>query len=224
MKNILLYGDSNIFGYNPVTELRYPLEERWTFKLAERLGKEYYIIPEGLNSRTTIFSHPDCKEDIGKSGKDYLLPCLQSHQPLDLVVIMLGTNDTKRRYNATPADIAKGIEELGNIVVNPFIYQTAIPPELLVLSPPHINSNIRRKNELFFNFGKQAIKKSESLAENYRAICDKNKWHFLDIGRHVTASNMDGVHLDKNGCDKFAEVMHIKIHDIFLKINQNLEV
>ena len=103
MKTVLCYGDSNTWGYDAATEGRYPYDKRWTTVLARELGSEYLVIPEGLNGRTTVW--PDPVEGEYKSGKSTLLAILESHHPLDLVVLMLGTNDLKHRWGLSAWDI-----------------------------------------------------------------------------------------------------------------------
>ena len=114
MKTILCYGDSNTWGYDPATEERYPLEARWVSVLARELGSDYHVIPEGLNGRTTVW--PDPWEGEHKSGKTYLIPCLESHYPIDLVVMMLGTNDLKHRFGLSAWDIARGAQTLVEMI------------------------------------------------------------------------------------------------------------
>ena len=109
MKTILCYGDSNTYGLKSDLVSRYPRNVRWTGILQEKLGSEYYVIEEGLGGRTTVWDDP--VEDY-KNGKKYLLPCLDSHKPLDLVIIMLGTNDLKSRFSVTPFDIGASMENL----------------------------------------------------------------------------------------------------------------
>ena len=104
MKTVLCYGDSNTWGYDPWTRLRYPPSVRWTGVLAERLGPVYRVVEEGLNGRTTRWDDP---MEPGRNGQMYLGPCIESHAPLDLIVVMLGTNDLKRRFNLTSSDIAE---------------------------------------------------------------------------------------------------------------------
>jgi len=89
MKTILCYGDSNTYGYNPVTGGRWPEDIRWTGRLQQLLGDEYKVIEEGCNGRTTMYKAPG---EGWKSGLEYLKPCLNSHKPVDAVVMMLGTN------------------------------------------------------------------------------------------------------------------------------------
>lgn len=95
MKRIICYGDSNTYGLNPETNLRYPREKRWTGILQNILGNEYLVVEEGLNGRTTVLSEPGLEY---RNGYPYLEPCLQSHIPVDYLVFMLGTNDTKTLF------------------------------------------------------------------------------------------------------------------------------
>lgn len=95
MTTILCYGDSNTYGYNPVNGLRYPKDVRWTGVLQKLLGEQYAVIEEGCNGRTTVF------EDIAepwKAGLGYLKPCLNTHKPIDFVIMMLGSNDLKECF------------------------------------------------------------------------------------------------------------------------------
>ena len=113
MTTILCYGDSNTYGYNPVNGLRYPKDVRWTGVLQKLLGEQYAVIEEGCNGRTTVF------EDIAepwKAGLGYLKPCLNTHKPIDFVIMMLGSNDLKRMFHASAKEIADGAEQLVSII------------------------------------------------------------------------------------------------------------
>ena len=106
MTTILCYGDSNTYGYNPVNGLRYPKDVRWTGVLQKLLGEQYAVIEEGCNGRTTVF------EDIAepwKAGLGYLKPCLNTHKPIDFVIMMLGSNDLKRMFHASAKEIGADI-------------------------------------------------------------------------------------------------------------------
>jgi lysophospholipase L1-like esterase len=102
-KSILCYGDSLTWGWIPVTEgaptLRYPYRDRWTGAMAAHLGEEYHVVEEGLSARTTSLDDPN---DPRLNGSAYLPSALASHLPLDLVIVMLGTNDTKSYFRRTP--------------------------------------------------------------------------------------------------------------------------
>lgn len=97
-------------GYEPASGQRFAENVRWTGVLASMLGPDFRIIEEGLNARTTAFDDP--VEGLHKNGRAYLLPCLESHAPLDLVIIMLGTNDLKQRFRLPASDIAEAAGSL----------------------------------------------------------------------------------------------------------------
>ena len=105
MKTILCYGDSNTWGYNPATTERSSRDERWTGILRRELDDGYLVIEEGLNGRTTVWDDPI---EGYKNGKEYLIPCLETHKPLDLVIIMLGTNDLKVRFSVRHCQRRRG--------------------------------------------------------------------------------------------------------------------
>ena len=109
MKEILCFGDSNTHGYMPGIGTRYPADIRWSGRLGRLLGNDYHVVEEGMDGRTTAF-----EDEIQpyRSALGYIDPCLKTHAPLDLIIIMLGTNDTKTRYNVSAEEIGFGMEEL----------------------------------------------------------------------------------------------------------------
>ena len=108
-RRIVCFGDSNTWGYNAKTLERFPEGIRWTSILAEFLGEEFQVVEEGLSGRTAVVDDPLFE---GLNGLAYIHPCLMSHAPLELVIIMLGTNDTKERFHLTSYNIAQGIARL----------------------------------------------------------------------------------------------------------------
>ena len=112
-RHILCLGDSNTYGYSPEPALapacRFSEEERWTGRLQAALGPDYLVIEEGLPGRTTVFDDP---VEEGMSALPYLYPCLMSHAPVGLLVLMLGTNDVKERLGANAYAIAKGLRRV----------------------------------------------------------------------------------------------------------------
>ena len=135
-KTVLCYGDSNTYGHATVDrpDGRYAPDERWTGVLAAALGPQWKVIEEGLGGRTTVSDDPI--EGAEKNGRTYLYPCLMSHRPLDVVVIMLGTNDLKARFNKTAWEIAAGVGVLVDIVKTAAAGRNEGVPEILVVSPP----------------------------------------------------------------------------------------
>ena len=107
--NILCFGDSNTWGYKPDKSGRYDENTRWTGLLQKKLGSGYHIIEEGLCGRTTVFQD-ELRE--GRRGLDLIGVTVEMHNPIDLMIIMLGTNDCKTRYRASASVIAKGLDQV----------------------------------------------------------------------------------------------------------------
>lgn len=210
MKNILCYGDSNTFGYNPKNGRRFDITERWTGLVQNQLGSEYRIIEEGLGGRTTVFQDYIMN---GRSGIDYLLPCVQSHQPLDLVVIMLGTNDLKVLLSPTAFDSGRGIEELIKLLKNPYNWDFELVPKILVVSPIHIAPSVM-EGWLGENFGEASIALSRNLAKYYEKAAKTYHIAFLDAAQYAKASDLDGIHLDAEGHRRLADGLAQKIKQI----------
>jgi len=200
MKNILCFGDSNTWGYSPLDGRRYPPDIRWPGVLQSSLGSDYRVIEEGLNGRTTFISED---ERPLRSGSDVLPILLESHRPLDLAIIMLGTNDLKLEFNLTVAEIAQGAKILCELVMNSE-YLEDHPPEILLISPTHIGHNILPEDKEFFD---QARGKSLQFAELFEKAAAELGIHFLDAAKIVKVSEVDGVHWDADQHQSFGELL-----------------
>ena len=208
MRSILFYGDSNTWGYDPGTTLRYPYELRWTTICAARLGDGYDCIPAGMNGRTTAFDDPVKGARNGIKGLDYEL---QTHKPLDLMVIMLGTNDLK--YTDAKGSAA-GMEQLIDHVLNAnqrFSLSSPVFPRggapVLLISPVFLEAHVGNLRD--------DITESVKLAGLYQRLADKKHIHFMDASRIASASNIDGVHLGAAGHMHLGEAVAEKIGGIF---------
>jgi len=191
-KTVLCYGDSNTWGAATVSrpDDRYAPDERWPGILREALGADWLVIEEGLNGRTTISDDP--VEGAEKNGRTYLSPCLQTHRPLDVVVIMLGTNDLKARFNKSPWEIAQGIGVLVDTVKASGAGRSGGTPRIIVVSPPPTRDAIPLHTEMFIG----AQPKSKELARFYRAVAEEREVDFFDAGSVIESSFHDGFHLD----------------------------
>jgi len=189
VKEILCYGDSNTWGYDPVTKERFGRDERWTGVLRSTLGPDYHIIEEGLSGRTTVWDDPI---EGYKSGKTYLIPCLETHKPLDLVIIMLGTNDLKKRFSLSAYDIAGGAGVLVDIVNKSAAGRMGKPQKVLLLAPPPLGK-LTEFAEMFE--GGEEI--SRKLSQHYRNIAQQYGREFFDTSTVIRSSDVDGVHLEK---------------------------
>ena len=139
--NVLCYGDSNTYGYTPLTGTRYEKDVRWTGVLQKMLGDEYCVIEEGCNGRTTIHDDPI---EGWKNGYDYLKPCLNSHRPVDVVILMLGSNDLKKCFKLSAKEIAEGAEALVREIISFTSYKQEYVPAIILVSPPVIGENIEQ--------------------------------------------------------------------------------
>ena len=187
-KIILCYGDSNTWGYNPATQDRYARGERWTGVLQQALGEGYVVIEEGLNGRTTVWDDPI--EDY-RNGKEYLIPCLGSHKPIDLVIIMLGTNDLKARFPIPACDIAAGAGVLVDIVAKSETGPSNGAPLVLLIAPPPIIE----LNGVAERFAGGSVK-STMLSRHFRLVAEERGCALLDAAEVITSSDVDGIHLD----------------------------
>ena len=190
MKRILCFGDSNTWGLIPGTDKRFADGVRWTSIIRNDLEQSgYEIIEEGLCGRTTVFEDPD---RIGRAG-DKLLPVfLESHAPLDMVIIMLGTNDCKPVYNADAETIAHGAERLIEQV-----RAYAGNCRILLISPIELG-NVSRN--LKYTFAKVARKHGTDI---------------LAASDHAKPSSIDCEHLDENGHNALARAVEDKILSIY---------
>ncbi len=208
MKNILCFGDSNTWGYVPGTGNRYPKQIRWTGLLQNLLGNTSFIIEEGLNGRTTVLDDPT---RIAKNGLTYLVPCLASHAPIDLVVLMLGTNDTKHRFGLSAFDISEGVAMLVSTILQSDSGINNKAPKVLIVSPPLIMP-APSKMDLFF----EAEEKSKQLAHFVQQVANNTASSFIDAAKHCSVSPIDGIHLDEAGHLALAQALAEKINSLKL--------
>ncbi|MEY4394718.1 MAG: hypothetical protein RL595_1967 [Planctomycetota bacterium] len=206
MKTILCYGDSNTWGYIPGTGNRYPRQVRWPGVLQNLLGEKFHVIEEGLNGRTTVMDDPT---RIAKNGLPYLRPCLDSHAPIDLVVLMLGTNDTKHRFGLSAFDISEGVAMLVNIIQQSAAGLNNRAPAILLVSPVVLDP-APEKSALF----EGAAQKSRELAGHIENVAKANRCAFLDASLHTGVSPIDGIHLDEEGHQALGHAIAQKIQHL----------
>ena len=197
MKQILCFGDSNTFGLIPGTGNRYDWNIRWTGILDKNLReKGYRIIEEGLCGRTTVF---DDSFREGRKGADILPTLLESNNPIDIVILMLGTNDCKTIYNATAETIGKGIQRLLQQ-----IKQKSPQAKIILVSPIYLGQGVGEKG-FDSEFDDSSVETSENLHKVYNRIADENEIYYLKASGYANPSPQDREHLDENGHRKLAE-------------------
>lgn len=215
-KNILCFGDSLTWGWVPVADggatTRYDANIRWTGVLSEHLGPAYRVIEEGLSGRTVNIEDPI---DDRLNASTYLAACLASHLPLDLVVLMLGTNDTKSYFDRDPVQIAAGMAQLtGQIRRSAGGVGTIYPaPKVLLMSPPPLMpSPIPWFQEQFAG----AREKTQRLAGLYKAIADYQGLEFMNAGEILEIGGADGVHLSVENNKQLGITVAEKVKQILL--------
>lgn len=208
-KHILCFGDSNTHGYcaDPADcadcGIRFTEEQRWTQLLQEALGQGYLVIEEGLSGRTTCFDDPIHE---GLNGLDYIYPCLKSHEEIDLLIIMLGTNDCKDRFYASAACIGLGMARLVNKAKSTDCWGGK-QPNILVIAPPPIGEGMLTSS-VAATMGQLCVEKSRQLADSYREQCELLNVSFLDAGAIGCEFNtVDFMHLTSRGHRTLAEAL-----------------
>ncbi len=211
-KHIVCFGDSNTHGYCAETNGRFDENERWTCLLQKKLGEEYLVLEEGLSGRTTTFRDPVYE---GLSGLDYLYPCLMSHEPVDLLIIMLGTNDTKERFSASSEVIGLGMTRLVQKAVSVKDCWRDGKPNILLVSPQSIGKGYEQSS-VAQTMGAGCAEKSQGLAGQYRLIAEANGCAFLDADEVIQAgpNTVDFMHLTKDGHEQLAAAMEQKVREL----------
>ncbi len=186
MKTILCYGDSLTWGYNPENGARYDYNSTWPGVMANELGPEYRVITEALVGRTTCYDMPYTPF---RNGEQCLPMILESHAPLNLVIIMLGINDLINSLGKTAEESAWGLIGYAREVFTPLFGGS--PPKMLIVSPPAIGK-LSEFNKIAFE-GKQ--EESKKLAGLQKTVAETALSAYLDSNEFVKASDVDGVHL-----------------------------
>jgi len=187
MKRVLCFGDSNTFGTGPMAALSddpiHPKSVRWAGVMAAELGDGWDVVVEGLPGRTTV--HDDPVEGAYRNGLRTLQAILESHRPIDLLIVMLGTNDLKQRFGLGPQDVALGVARLVREAA-----KLEIVDRTLVICP----APVRELGDLAEIF-REAEARSVGLPEQMERFARENGAEFMDAGRLIAVDPVDGVHL-----------------------------
>jgi lysophospholipase L1-like esterase len=190
-KTILCYGDSLTWGYSAEPGGRHAYEDRWPSVLQAELGGAVRVIAEGLNGRTTAFD--DHLADCDRNGARILPTLLETHKPIDLVIIMLGANDMKPFICGRAIGAKQGVERLVEMIGR-HAYDFSFPrPLVLIVSPPAI---CETSNEAFAAMFEGGISESKKLAGLYQQVATEMSCSFFDAGSVAKTTPLDGVHLD----------------------------
>ena len=203
MKSVLCFGDSNTYGLKPDGSGRFEKTERWTGVLSDMLGhQDYEVIEEGLVGRTTVFEDSTRQ---GRNGSKLLPILLESHGPVDTVVVMLGTNDCKAVYNASPKLIARGAE-----ILLRQIRDNNSAAKILLLSPIHLGDTVW-KEEFDPEFDEKSVITSKELKAVFAKLAEEFDCMFLAASDVAKPSETDQEHLDEKGHLALANAIYKKL-------------
>ena len=215
MKQILCYGDSNTYGYDsrefPITGKsgRYDETIRWTCLLQKDLENIAHIYEAGMGGRTTVFEDP---LEYGRNGFTFLDVAFKSSEPLDLVVVMLGTNDIKDQFSASAIVIASGMERL-IIRLKELISESHNPAaKILLVSPVNVTKNAQ--GGFYYDFSEESIIKGTQLSSLYQGIAKKYSCTFTDANQWIVPDTSDGTHFNPEGHKIFAEKISVIIRQL----------
>jgi len=192
MKTLLCFGDSNTHGTIPMQThdevARYAWHQRWPGIVQAQLGTDWRVIEEGLPGRTSCFDDPEEGKD--RNALRYWQACLQSHRPVDAIAMMLGTNDLKARFSASPADIGAGVSTLVDIALES-TPPGARHPSILVVSPAPI-----QEVSFFRDIFAGGQEKSRQLPAELSRLGQRHGVKVIHARDHCEVSPIDGIHLD----------------------------
>ncbi|MDF9866934.1 lysophospholipase L1-like esterase [Bacilli bacterium PM5-3] len=206
MKNILIFGDSNTYGLKADGSGRFTYDIRYPGRLQKLLGNEYFIVEEGCPGRTTIFEDPT---RYHLKATDYLFPCLYSHLPLDLIVIMLGTNDCKTVFDNSSDDIKEGLRKV--VTLTKEYTENKVP--ILIMVPPTLGDDIYL-DTFDEDFADKSLVVAKELAQKYKDLANEEKTYYFDASKYVKVSPIDQEHMDEKNHEILADKLVSVIKDI----------
>lgn len=210
-RRILCFGDSLVWGYVPGSaHQRHPANVRWTGVLQDILGQNFEVIEEGLNSRGIESGDPRPGKE-GRRALDYIIPCLDSHEPLDLVVLMLGTNELKHENQQTPESVAVNLGKIVEIIRSRPTQSGAVNPRVLIVVPPIVDDTTEycRAGDKYLG----ATQKSRELADAYHTLAEKMSCFIVDLQPGLQVGS-DGIHMDEAANRHLGNMMAAAVRQI----------
>ena len=209
---IVCYGDSNTWGYHAAAGKRYDDDERWTQRLGALLGEGYMVVEEGISGRTTVFDDPLFP---ALNGYHHFPAIAGAHCPMDLLVLMLGTNDCKERFSANAQNITDGLKRLVLAAKQMDIwYDTS---RILVVAPIVIDTRVYDVPRIGQEMGARCAEKSKDLPPLMKKMAEENGCYYLDCNNYVHPGEADWMHFSADSNEPFAHAMAEKIREIFAK-------
>ncbi|MCH1984010.1 SGNH/GDSL hydrolase family protein [Ruminococcus sp. OA3] len=209
MKTIMFFGDSLTWGYDAVSTRRFPSDVRFTGIIGQRF-QGCRIVEEGLKGRTNALD--DCLEP-DRNGSKVLPMLLCTHDPIDIFVIMLGTNDTKRKFRNSAVEIAKALERNVRMVQSPQMWDGVEAPKILIVCPPGVTADYAGDTmEGYFDEG--SVEVSRQLDKEYRKVAEAYGCEYLNAMEVTGPCREDGVHLDREGHRALADALEAKLNEM----------
>ena len=206
MPVVMCFGDSNTHGTPPIVDLavygRFGPGVRWPSRVGQALGCE--VIEEGLPGRTAMFDDPIMGAHM--NGQAGLKMALESHGPLDVLVLMLGTNDVKTRFTSTPQAVLGGIASLLDIAQHRVMQDRHGGFRILLICPAPVVEVGPIKDEFW-----GGAERSQALPPLYQALAAARGIDYLDAGQVIAVSPLDGVHFDEAAHAKLADAVTAKL-------------
>ena len=216
MTDVLCFGDSNTWGYNPKDGSRFPWEIRWTGRLQKELqGDGIRVLEEGLCGRTTIFEDPLRQ---GRRGTELFPVLLETHGQPELITLMLGTNDCKTMYDTSAEVIGRGVERLLDQI------RSSTPDsKILLMSPIALGEGV---GEAGYDpeFDESSVAVSKRLPEVYRRIAHERGISFLAASAYAKPSEEDREHMNEEGHAALAEAVYAKLKEMLAGEKENAQI
>lgn len=209
MKQILIYGDSYVYGKFPGGD-RYPANKRFTGIVREKLGSDYHVIEEGLRGRMLFGENGFFPE---RDGFAQFGPIVGSHLPLDLIIFMLGANDCNSSNPLSEEEIASKYHLYNEKITFWCDFHKCHQPKVLILIPPIIDQD---KAKAFGEIFTGATKRSERLQNELISNAEHLNWQYLQTSEIIKVSPIDGVHLDEVANQQLAEMLEKKIMEMII--------
>ena len=209
MKRILCFGDSNTWGFTPVTGERMAADVRWPGVMKTELGSDYFVIEEAQNGRTTMWDDP--YEEVNKNGSRHLPVVLESHAPLDLVILMLGTNDLKNHFGQNARSIADSCGVLIDRILASEAGPNGLTPKVLLIAPAPVSEGDCPFGHLFDS----APAVSAGFKDAYAEVAKERRVPFLNAGDYASCPVPDTIHIDAEGCGALGRAVAAKVKEIF---------
>jgi lysophospholipase L1-like esterase len=208
--SVVCFGDSLTWGFDPRDKSRYGHDIRWTRLLQKELGEGFYVVEDGVNGRTTVFEDP-VRGD--KNGLAHLATARKTHMPIDILIIMLGTNDLQDRFAMSAGAIGRAMGRLLFAATQPTDDVEGRAPKVLLMAPPPLGDfDPTDYTDIYSNAHGGA--QSRLLAGVYARLAEEYRVAFFDTGTVISVSPVDGIHFEAEPQADLARAVAEKVREL----------